>query len=268
MFRCCRSSTIDLGSRAIANYFQSFILWKDWRLIYWVAVFLTAQLLSVIEYLFAELLHPPSNPVSIFDLGFTITQPLYDILAANPFYNDAFAWINTCFSMFVAAYPFYLAFFHDEVGSLTAGLVVFMARCLCGLLTTIPVHKEYLPSAGDWPNCLWGNGAAGARLGMPLTAKDTGFFTFFSGHVAAPMLVIAKLNRDGWRKGALLVHFGNAVQMVRLLATRGHWSIDLFIGTLLGWWSTNLARELDAAVVRGKEEKASAGNSDAGAKRD
>lgn len=239
---------------------EQFVRWKDWRIAFWLAIFIYANALAVIEYSFAELLHPPDKPGEIFDLGFKLTQQIHDFLAREAFWNDFFAGANTVFSMFMGLYPFYVALFKDQIGSLLAGLVVFGARSLCGLLTTMPVHREYLPSAADWPNCVWGAGAPGHAL-LPagfFSAKDTGFFTFFSGHVAVPMLLVVKLGREGRGTLVRLVHLGNLLQIVRLLATRGHWSIDMFIGSLLGYWSAGLAKRLDDAAAKGLRGRAKA----------
>jgi len=248
---------------------QKIFSFKHWRAAWWTWILTSIMILMALEYTFAEMLHPHTEqPADIFDLGFYLTSPLYEFLKKNPIYNDYFAQLNTWYVQILSAYGIYIAIKRDEIGTLTAAAVVFTARCLCGLATAVPVHSEYLPSSGDWPNVLWGSGGVldqgDASLGST-SIKDEGFFTFFSGHVAVPAMVVAKLRHDYHkstdeaRKTMLLwsialVHCGNVFQIIRLLATRGHWSIDIFIGGLLGAWSTLLVPKIDEAAVQSSSE--------------
>ena len=52
-----------------------------------------------------------------------------------------------------------------------------------------------------------------------------------TGHTAIVVIVANDMWRKKWSQTSLLLHFFNFLQMIRLLATRGHYSIDIVIGT-------------------------------------
>lgn len=78
------------------------------------------------------------------------------------------------------------------------------------------------------------------------------FVSFFSGHVAT-MVVVG--NHMALRKStfswAVIIHILNGLQIIRLLATRGHYSIDMIIGWYVAVYVTNPAGRLGRYYSKG-----------------
>ncbi|KAJ0639357.1 hypothetical protein HanOQP8_Chr16g0599551 [Helianthus annuus] len=86
--------------------------------------------------------------------------------------------------------------------------------------------------------------------GADFPVGNVSFFLFFSGHVAGS--VIASLDMRRMRRWELAFLFDtlNLLQVVRLLSTRGHYTIDLAIGVGAGMLFDSLAEKyMNSAVV-------------------
>eukprot|EP00956_Cyclotella_meneghiniana_P000655 scaffold709_cov67-Cyclotella_meneghiniana.AAC.7 len=70
------------------------------------------------------------------------------------------------------------------------------------------------------------------------------FVTFFSGHVATIVIIGNHLYMRKYRKLSIALHAFNWLQAVRLLATRGHYSIDLIIGYIVAVFVSSPAERL------------------------
>ena len=166
---------------------------------------------------------PVTHKGVINDIGFIYTTPLYEFLKAYPVYNDTFAFLNTM----VCAYAFfYLLYQAHKTGNLQIGYYICIcqfARLLCHTMTTLPVPNEYLDSDYDWPNILW-------VMTGTTTSQSPGFAIFFSGHVCNLKLFTSYLKKSGSIKTSYLFEVLNGLQMIRILATRGHYSIDVLVG--------------------------------------
>lgn len=70
---------------------------------------------------------------------------------------------------------------------------------------------------------------------------NVSFFLFYSGHVAAS--IIASLDMKRMQRWKLATAFDtlNILQVVRLLSTRGHYTIDLAVGVGAGMLFDSLA---------------------------
>lgn len=277
-----------MGHEIVDHFFQQ----PGWKLKSWLFILVAASSMIGAEYYGAETVRhfkdenvinlgtinrvnndsrnntamiPPKSK-DLFDLGFYVTQPIYEHFSKDKALADHLADANTVYSLVLVFYAFAIAILFDLIGVIFTGTLVFALRCLCGLCTAMPVHSEYIASDGDWPNCLWGGGID-SKTGQ---STDTAFFTFFSGHVAVPMLVAHKLWANGKKSGYnelganvgfvrklvfYAIHFLNFVQIVRLLGTRGHWTIDIIVGVCMGMWGTRLVSLVDAAIERGKFQK-------------
>jgi hypothetical protein len=55
------------------------------------------------------------------------------------------------------------------------------------------------------------------------------FVSFFSGHVCTMVTTANHMYMHGYRNLGVFCHVMNVLQIVRLLATRGHYSIDIII---------------------------------------
>lgn len=77
--------------------------------------------------------------------------------------------------------------------------------------------------------------------GADFPVGNVSFFLFYSGHVAGS--VIASLDMRRMRRWELAFLFDtlNLLQVVRLLSTRGHYTIDLAVGVGAGMLFDSLA---------------------------
>ncbi|KAE9584551.1 putative inositolphosphotransferase Aur1/Ipt1 [Lupinus albus] len=93
-----------------------------------------------------------------------------------------------------------------------ATLFMFTFRGILGYSTQLPLPQEFLSSGADFP------------------VGNVSFFLFYSGHVAGSVIGALDMRRMQRWKLALLFDILNVLQIVRLLGTRGHYTIDLAVG--------------------------------------
>jgi hypothetical protein len=77
------------------------------------------------------------------------------------------------------------------------------------------------------------------------------FVTFFSGHIATIVIIANHLYLRKFSTLSILLHTFNWLQALRLLATRGHYSIDLIIGYVVAVWVSDPAERLGLYYSRG-----------------
>lgn len=70
------------------------------------------------------------------------------------------------------------------------------------------------------------------------------FVTFFSGHIATLLIIANHLYMRKYFRASILLHCCNWFQAIRLLATRGHYSIDLIIGYVVAVFVSSPAERL------------------------
>ncbi|KAL4559919.1 hypothetical protein LXL04_032065 [Taraxacum kok-saghyz] len=70
--------------------------------------------------------------------------------------------------------------------------------------------------------------AGGSGADFPV--GNVSFFLFYSGHVAASVIASLDMRRMQRLKSAILFDILNVLQFVRLLSSRGHYTIDLVVG--------------------------------------
>jgi hypothetical protein len=68
--------------------------------------------------------------------------------------------------------------------------------------------------------------------------------TFFSGHIATIVIIANHLYTRKYTTLSILLHAFNWLQALRLLATRGHYSIDLIIGYVVAVFVSSPAEKL------------------------
>ncbi|XP_016491583.1 phosphatidylcholine:diacylglycerol cholinephosphotransferase 1 [Nicotiana tabacum] len=153
---------------------------------------------------------PSTSPP--FDLGFIVTIPLNRLLAAKPALNTLFAGLNTVFVAMQTAYILGTFLIEGRPRATISALFMFTFRGLLGYATQLPLPEDFLGSGVDFP------------------VGNVSFFLFYSGHVAAS--VIASLDMKRMQRWELARAFDtlNVLQVVRLLSTRGHYTIDLAVG--------------------------------------
>lgn len=164
---------------------------------------------------------PASSPP--FDLGFIVTVPLNRLLAARPALNTLFAGLNTVFVAMQTAYILGTFLIEGRPRATISALFMFTFRGILGYATQLPLPEDFLGSGVDFP------------------VGNVSFFLFYSGHVAAS--VIASLDMKRMERWELARVFDalNVLQVVRLLSTRGHYTIDLAVGIGAGLLFDSLA---------------------------
>ena len=89
-----------------------------------------------------------------------------------------------------------------------------------------------------------------------VTGSAPPFVSFFSGHVANTVMtanfMYLKRDKRNWGK---FLHLLNLFQVVRLLATRGHYSIDIIVGWLVAVYVSNPAERLGTYFSKASEQE-------------
>nr|GMD07585.1 phosphatidylcholine:diacylglycerol cholinephosphotransferase 1-like [Ipomoea batatas] len=163
---------------------------------------------------------PGSQPL---DLGFAATVPLNRWLASRPDINNLLAALNTVFVAMQSWYILWAWVIEGRPRATISALFMFTCRGILGYLTQLPLPEEFLGSGVDFP------------------VGNTSFFLFFSGHVAASVIASQDMQRVKRSKLAFIFHVLNLLQIVRLLSTRGHYTIDLAAGYAAGILFDSLA---------------------------
>lgn len=173
-----------------------------------------ASLLFFMGVEYTLLMVPPSSPP--FDLGFVLTRPLHRLLASWPALNTLLAALNTVFVGMQTTYILWTWLVEGRPRATISALFMFTCRGILGYATQLPLPQGFLGSGADFP------------------VGNVSFFLFFSGHVAGS--VIASLDMRRMKRWEMAWTFDtlNFLQGVRLLGTRGHYTIDLAVGVGAG----------------------------------
>lgn len=164
---------------------------------------------------------PASSPP--FDLGFIVTVPLNRLLAAKPALNTLFAGLNTVFVAMQTAYILGTFLIEGRPRATISALFMFTFRGILGYATQLPLPEDFLGSGVDFP------------------VGNVSFFLFYSGHVAASVIASLDMKRMQRWEMARVFDALNVLQVVRLLSTRGHYTIDLAVGIGAGILFDSLA---------------------------
>jgi hypothetical protein len=180
-----------------------------------------------------------------------LTVKSHAFLEKNPLINDIAAFANSVLVVAVLTYVLYVTLWIGDFGLAFRLLFSQFFRAYCGWFTYLPPSKEFLQSQYDVPEILT-SGAMNAmlRLQFPVTSVTNSsealspFVSFFSGHVANVVIVANHMYHNGNKSLGLWAHFFNALQIYRLLATRGHYSIDIIVGWIVAVYVSNPAERV------------------------
>ncbi|KAM0000474.1 hypothetical protein Hdeb2414_s0426g00891061 [Helianthus debilis subsp. tardiflorus] len=164
---------------------------------------------------------PPSSPP--FDIGFVATAYLHRVLVASPTLNTVLAGLNTVFVGMQTTYIIGTWVIEGRPRATIAALFMFTCRGILGYSTQLPLPEGFLGSGADFP------------------VGNVSFFLFYSGHVAGSVIASLDMKRMHRWELAFLFDTLNLLQVVRLLSTRGHYTIDLAIGVGAGMLFDSLA---------------------------
>jgi len=166
-----------------------------------------------------------TNPLGIVDTGFMLTTHLHHFLAANRDWNDILAALNSFALVIPSLYVTYVTVWIGDYSLVFRVLFTQLMRSFCGWFTYLPPDPNYLASYWDFPDivqCLFQDCSG--------TPKVLPFVSFFSGHVCTMVIAGNHMWLQGHTTLAVVVHALDVFQIIRLLATRGHYSIDIIIG--------------------------------------
>ena len=157
---------------------------------------------------------------SVFDAGHEALASVAP-LVQSPAVGGALAALNTLIVWGGMGLGLYGGIVEDEWRFAVKGLACLVARQAFGLATRLPVPPGYVRVEGDWP---------------PETEACPGLIYNPSGHVLGVATLARELRRRGDDRRARAVEVVNALQVVRLIASRGHYSVDVLTALLLAWY--------------------------------
>ncbi|KAF3450892.1 hypothetical protein FNV43_RR06981 [Rhamnella rubrinervis] len=181
---------------------------------HWMPCIFALGLLFFMAVEYTVRMVPSSAPP--FDLGFIATGPLHRVLASSPDLNTLLAFLNTVFVGMQAAYILWAWLVEGRPRATISALFMFTCRGILGSSTQLPLPQGFLGSGVDFP------------------VGNVSFFLFFSGHVAGSVIAALDMRRMQRWEMAWLFDVLNVLQAVRLLGTRGHYTIDLAAGVGAG----------------------------------
>ncbi|XP_020584843.1 phosphatidylcholine:diacylglycerol cholinephosphotransferase 1-like [Phalaenopsis equestris] len=171
---------------------------------------------------------PSSSPP--LDIGFLLTQSFHAFLAARPELNSFLAALNTVFVGMQVVYILWALLVEGRPRPTVAALFMFTFRGVVGYATQLPLPPGFLGSGVDFP------------------VGNVSFFLFFSGHVGGAVIASLDMRRIRRRRLAIAFDVLNSLQALRLLATRGHYTIDLAAGIAAGFISDVLSGMYESRV--------------------
>jgi len=205
--------------------------------------------LAITTYAEANAAHAQEASVTITDTGFLVTTKLHEILEKNRNLNDWLAFINSLALIVPLLYSVYVTSRLGDYDLIFRIIAAQLLRSFCGFFTHITPDQHYLASNYDYPDiihCLFFKDCASGT-----EPEVMPFISFFSGHVAN--MVIA--GNDMWIRDmkslSVGVHALNAFQVIRMLATRGHYSIDILMGWIVAVYFSSSAAALGRSYSQG-----------------
>ncbi|XP_014515814.1 phosphatidylcholine:diacylglycerol cholinephosphotransferase 1 [Vigna radiata var. radiata] len=198
---------------------------------HWIPCLFALGLLFFMGVEYTLFMVPPSSPP--FDLGFIATRHLHAILESSPDLNTLLAALNTVFVGMQTTYILWTWLIEGRPRATISTLFMFTCRGILGYSTQLPLPQEFLGSGADFP------------------VGNVSFFLFFSGHVAGSVIASLDMRRMQRKELAWTFDVLNVLQAVRLLGTRGHYTIDLAVGVGAGILFDSLAGKYEDSKRKG-----------------
>ena len=154
-------------------------------------------------YLSWEMCHTMATHHHIIDVGWICTTPLFSWLKKHERCCRGAACINTLLLIYCIVYLM------GQPPLWKPTLLTWLLRACLGSMTRLPLTKDYLTSLLEFP------------------PRKMGFFFIFSGHTS--LVYLTFIPRCSYALGCSLL----LLQSIRLLAIRGHYTIDLFLGIII-----------------------------------
>lgn len=172
-----------------------------------------------------------------FDLGFVATRGLHRVLAEKQEINTLLAGLNTVFVGMQTMYILWTWLVEGRPRATISAIFMFTCRGILGYSTQLPLPPDFLGSGVDFP------------------VGNVSFFLFYSGHVAASVIASLDMRRVKRMELARVFDTLNILQIIRLLSTRGHYTIDLAAGVGAGILFDSLAGKYEESTKMIKKEK-------------
>jgi hypothetical protein len=181
-----------------------------------VYVFLLAFLLTLFETII-----PMNKKCHPEDFGFKITKPITQYLKNNLNLNNNLALINSLIQILFLIYII-VQYLLGNIPLLYKSLILLTYRQICGFITKMPIPDDFKELESD----------------QDIPPKNHNFFFHYSGHTFILVLIgLDMITRYNKQKTTLIITFTTLyiLQTLRLLATRGHYSIDISNATVLAY---------------------------------
>ncbi|KAI4387069.1 hypothetical protein MLD38_004930 [Melastoma candidum] len=229
----------DKGGRTV-TWAPSFMQWTRQDVFHvathhWLPSVCGACLLFFMGVEYTLSMVPPLSPP--FDFGFIATRPLHRLLSSSPDLNTFLAFLNTMFVGMQTTYILWTWLIEGRPRATISALFMFTCRGILGYSTQLPVPEGFLGSGVDFP------------------VGNVSFFLFFSGHVAGSVIASLDMRRVRRQELAWLFDALNVLQVIRLLGTRGHYTIDLAAGLGAGVLFDGLAGKYEERRKMGVKDK-------------
>ncbi|KAI0522843.1 hypothetical protein KFK09_005228 [Dendrobium nobile] len=180
-----------------------------------IPCFLALSLLFFMGVEYTLRMVPSSSPP--LDIGFLLTERFHGFLAGRPELNSFLAALNTVFVGMQVVYIVWALMVEGRPRPTIAALFMFTCRGVMGYATQLPLPQGFLGSGVDFP------------------VGNVSFFLFFSGHAGGAVIASLDMRRMRRRRLAMAFDVLNCLQALRLLVTRGHYTIDLAAGIGAGF---------------------------------
>jgi len=230
------------------------ILWRDFLFV--IAGGIALQIVNYVEIHAADHSNNGNNNIysnnnGIMDAGYVLTAPLYEILKDNRQLNDLLAFLNTIMLVIPSIYTLHATFWDGDYSLSFRLIATQLFRSFCGWFTFLPPDPSFLMSIYDYPEIFQCMFQMEHCIEQQQRKNFLPFVSFFSGHVASTVIVANHMYANNFNKSAMGLHILNVFQILRLLSTRGHYSIDIIIGWVVAIYVSNPAEKLGLYYSRG-----------------
>jgi len=156
------------------------------------------------------------------DVGFSLTKKITTFLKQNKNINELLSQINTIILLSIKGHITLIAYIDPNEKMPDRVLILMFIRLITGSATKMPLLKEYkkLETTYDFPG------------------KGNKFFFMFSGHTLAfvswSLYMYDKRFISNFISVPIMVII-YLFQSIRLISTRGHYTNDIIIGTILSF---------------------------------
>lgn len=160
----------------------------------------------------------PEGVSGVYDVGHESLSPFLTLMNSNKYVNEVVAALNSMLVLGGTVYGTYIMAAKADCTVLVKCCWCGFIRMLTGVLTRLPVPSGYVSVSGDFP---------------PENENCKGFIFCPSGHVIGMFMLSLHMRRRGEVAGANFIDVMNVLQTVRLIALRGHYTVDVIMAIII-----------------------------------